>query len=163
MTVLHSRRACLLAVLTLVSGALAIDAAIPGANASLSSALAPAQPVTLAESLENLGRLYQDKHNPVLQELWFLGRYHGQQHWSDANRGPYEESWENRRLRFGAQAKFFNQLTLHAQMLSGTDLEPFYGGFTELWAQWSCSDALNLTVGSKNTASRMNAMCPVAT
>lgn len=126
-----------------------VDAATPAANASLSSALASAQPVTRAESLENLGRLYQNKNNPVLQELWFLGRYHGQQHWSDANRGPYEESWENRRLRFGAQAKFFNKLTLHAQMLSGTDLEPFYGGFTELWAQWSFSDALNFTVGQQ--------------
>lgn len=149
MTVHHSRRACVLAVLTLASGVLTVDAATSGANASLSAALAPAQPVTLAESLENLGRLYQDKNNPVLQELWLLGRYHGQQHWSDANRGPYEESWENRRLRFGIQAKLFNKLTLHAQMVNGTDLEPFYGGFSELWAQWSFSEALNLTIGQQ--------------
>jgi hypothetical protein len=105
MSVHHSRRACLLVVLTWVACVLTVDAAISGTNASLSSALAPAQPVTLDESLENLGRLYQDKNHPVLQELWFLGRYHGQQHWSDANRGPYEESWENRRLRFGIQAR----------------------------------------------------------
>jgi hypothetical protein len=28
-------------------------------------------------------------------------------------------------------------------------LEPFYNGFTELWAQWSFSDALNFTVGQQ--------------
>lgn len=35
------------------------------------------QPTTLAERLANLGRLYQNDDHPVMQELWFLGRYHG--------------------------------------------------------------------------------------
>lgn len=93
--------------------------------------------------------MYQDKNNPVVQEFWLLGRYHAQQHWIDGSNGRYEESLENRRLRMGFQGKFFNKLTLHAQMVSGTDLEPFYNGFTELWAQWSFSDALNLTIGQQ--------------
>lgn len=113
------------------------------------TAIVQEEPVTLGEQLENLGRVYQNKSNPVVQEFWFLGRYHVQQHWIDGNNGQYEESLENRRLRMGFQGKFFNRLTLHAQMLSGTDLEPFYGGFTELWAQWSFNDALNLTVGQQ--------------
>lgn len=107
------------------------------------------RPETLAAALENLGRVYHNKENPVLQELWLLGRYHGQQHWSDSSSGRYEESWESRRFRIGAQAKLFNKLTLHAQMVSGTDMEPFYGGFSELWAQWSFHEALNLTVGQQ--------------
>ncbi len=110
---------------------------------------AETNPATLAQSLENLGRVYENKQNPVLQELWLLGRYQGQQHWSDSNTGRYEESWENRGFRLGAQARLFNKLTLHAQMLSGPDMEPFYGGFTELWAQWSFHEALNLTVGQQ--------------
>lgn len=114
-----------------------------------STAIATPAPNDLGEMLENLGRLYSDKSNPVMQEFWLLGRYHGQQHWSDSNTGQYEESWENRRLRMGFQGKFFNKLTLHAQMVSGTDLQPFYNGFTELWAQWSFLDALNLTIGQQ--------------
>ena len=105
--------------------------------------------MTLGEKLENVGRIYQDKSNPILQEFWLLGRYHGQQHYSDGNTGQYEESYESRRLRMGFQAKFFNKLTLHAQMVSGNDVKPFYGGFTELWAQWSFSDAINFTVGQQ--------------
>jgi phosphate-selective porin OprO/OprP len=34
-------------------------------------------------------------------------------------------------------------------MVNGMDLEPFYGGFSELWAQWSFSEALNLTIGQQ--------------
>ena len=116
---------------------------------STADAIAPSSPVTLGDQLENLGRIYQNKANPIVQEFWLLGRYHPQQHWSDGSNGRYEEAFENRRLRMGFQGKFFNKLTLHAQMVSGTDLEPFYNGFTELWAQWSFSDALNLTVGQQ--------------
>ncbi len=36
-------------------------------------------------------------------------------------------------------------------MVSGSDFEPFYNGFTELWVGWRFSDAATLTVG--NTAS----------
>ncbi|WP_322279353.1 porin [Prosthecobacter sp.] len=116
---------------------------------TVSTAIAPTPTATLGEQLENLGRVYQDKNNPVVQEFWLLGRYHAQQHWIDGSNGRYEESLENRRLRMGFQGKFFNKLTLHAQMVSGTDLEPFYNGFTELWAQWSFNDALNLTIGQQ--------------
>jgi len=114
-----------------------------------SAAVGKPQPVTLGDQLENLGRLYSDKTNPIMQEFWLLGRYHIQQHWTDANNGRYDEGTESRRLRFGFQGKFFNKLTLHAQMVSGTDLEPLYNGFTELWAQWSFSEALNLTIGQQ--------------
>jgi hypothetical protein len=117
--------------------------------ASFASAVAPSQPTSLGEQFENLGRLYSDNTNPVVQEFWLLGRYHGQHHWADASDGRSEESWENRRLRMGFQGRFFDKLTLHAQMVSGTDIEPFYGGFTELWAQWSFSEALNFTVGQQ--------------
>jgi hypothetical protein len=99
--------------------------------------------------LENLGRLYSDKTNPIVQEFWLLGRYHVQQHWTDGSNGQYDEGIESRRLRFGFQGKFFNKLTLHAQMVSGTDLDPLYNGFTELWAQWSFSEALNFTIGQQ--------------
>ncbi len=103
---------------------------------------------TLAEKLDNLGQLYKSDDNPVLQELWFLGRYHGQYY--DIN-GPSgnDSDWENRRFRIGSQAKMFDKLTLHAQMVSGFDMDPFYNGFTELWSQWAFDDLFLVTVGQQ--------------
>ncbi len=115
----------------------------------------PDQPVapaagtrTWAESLENLGRLHQDAEDSWLQELWFLGRYHGQYHWAEGSAGE-DDGGETRRFRMGGQAQLFQKLTLHAQMVSGTDFDPFYNGFTELWAGWTFTDAVLLTVGQQ--------------
>jgi len=118
-------------------------------SASLTAAVVPSHLETLGDQLENLGHIYSDESNPLVQDFWLLGRYHGQQHWTDANNGRYQEGWENRRLRMCFQGRFFNKLTIHAQMVSGADIEPFYGGFTELWAQCSFSEALNLTIGQQ--------------
>ncbi len=100
------------------------------------------------EPFPNLGRLYLNNESPVLNEVWFLGRYHGQNHWSEGPAGT-DEGWEHRRLRLGGQIRLFKKLTLHAQMVSGQDLEPFYNGFTELWASWKFNDALVLTLGQQ--------------
>ena len=103
---------------------------------------------TLAEAWDNLGLLYKNKENPILQEFWLLGRYHGQYHDTDGSNGQ-DAGWENRRARFGFQAKFFEKLTIHAQAISGSDFDPEYNGFSELWAKWSFSDAFNLTIGQQ--------------
>lgn len=108
--------------------------------------LDPSKP--LSQQLENLGLLHENDDAPVMQELWFLGRYHGQYHAADGNTGD-SEGWEDRRFRIGSQARFFQKLTLHAQMVSGSDFEPFYNGFTELWAQWAFADNFLLTVGQQ--------------
>jgi hypothetical protein len=108
-------------------------------------------PVDLEESerrLANWGRLYQSDTNRVVQELWMLGRYHGQQYWSDGDLGT-NSGWENRRYRMGGQAQLFDRLTLHAQMVSGPDIEPFYNGFTELWARWRISDEVEVSIGQQ--------------
>lgn len=107
-----------------------------------------AQPETLGEQWENLGRLYENEDNEFLQELWLLGRFHGQYHWSEGSAGE-DEGYETRRFRLGAQAHLFQKMILHAQMVSGSDFEPFYNGFTELWAQWSFSPEVALTVGQQ--------------
>lgn len=120
----------------------------PSAGKAPAKVTAEPKPETLAERLENLGRIYSDDTNDVIQELWLLGRYHGQYHWSDGS-GIEDDGWEDRRFRIGAQAKLFHHLTLHAQMVSGSDFDPFYNGFTELWAGWQFNDALTLTVGQQ--------------
>jgi len=149
MTLSRLIRVNLVTVLLAVLPAFASLAATQEVKVDAAAAVGKPQPVTLGEQLENLGRLYSDKTNPIVQEFWLLGRYHVQQHWTDGSNGQYDEGIESRRLRFGFQGKFFNKLTLHAQMVSGTDLDPLYNGFTELWAQWSFSEALNLTIGQQ--------------
>jgi len=101
-----------------------------------------------AVPLENLGLVYQNDDNPIVQEAWLLGRYHGQWRWADGSDGE-DDGYEDRRYRMGGQARMFDRLTLHVQMVSGSDFEPFYNGFTELWAAWKFSDAFVLTVGQQ--------------
>ncbi len=89
----------------------------------------PAEAATmLGEKLENLGLLYGNESDPVLQELWFLGRYHGQYHLAEGSNGR-DEDWENRRFRIGGQARLLRNLTVHAQMVSGREMDPIYNGF----------------------------------
>lgn len=106
------------------------------------------EPVSLGEKIENLGRLYKNDDNPVLQEWWFLGRYHGQAVDVDSDSAHFDD-WENRRFRIGSQAKLFEKMTLHAQMVSGFDVNPFYNGFTELWSQWAFDDAFAISIGQQ--------------
>ena len=107
------------------------------------------RPKTLAERFANLGRLYKNDDHPVMQELWFLGRYHGQFYNADGGNGQQDDDWENRRFRIGSQGRFFEKMTLHAQMVSGFDMDPFYNGFTELWSQWEFDDMFAVTVGQQ--------------
>ena len=112
---------------------------------------AAAKPVaeqSLKERFENLGLIYQDKNAKGLQELWLLGRYHGHYH-DTSGVGRSDSGLESRRTRLGFQARMYDHLTVHAQAISGSDFEPTYNGFTELWVRWEFNPALQLTVGQQ--------------
>jgi hypothetical protein len=136
--------------------ALAITATIPTGKAGhvlLSKTPTIATPETstslsLGDQLENLGRIYHNENNPVLQTFWLLGRYHGQYHWANGSNGE-NDGYETRRFRLGTQIHMFNHLTLHAQAISGSDFEPRYNGFTELWVRWAFLDSVQLTIGQQ--------------
>jgi hypothetical protein len=108
------------------------------------------------EPFPNLGLLHRDDKAGVLNELWVLGRYHGQYHWSEGSNGD-DDGWENRRFRLGTQMRLFDNLTLHAQSVSGStdntldfgDFDPDYNGFTELWSGWRFHESFMLTVGQQ--------------
>jgi phosphate-selective porin OprO and OprP len=109
----------------------------------------PQVPATLAEQLANLGRVYHSEdENSLFQDVWILGRYHGQYHWSEGSAGE-DEGYESRRVRLGTQFTLLKKLTIHAQAISGSDFEPAYNGFTELWAQWQFSKEFSITVGQQ--------------
>ena len=124
-------------------------AALPlGAQTQPASSGHPAQESSLKERFETLGLIYQDKQSKGLQELWVLGRYHGHYH-DTSGVGRSDTGLESRRVRLGFQARMIDHLTIHAQAISGSDFEPAYNGFTELWARWEFNPALQLTVGQQ--------------
>ncbi len=137
---LQTRNLLMLAATLTVTQAAAQDK--PAASAK------PLGEQSLKERFENLGLIYKDKSNPGLQELWVLGRYHGHYHDNDGSNGQ-DAGFESRRIRLGFQATMFDRLTVHAQAISGSDFEPAYNGFTELWVRWQFAEALNLTVGQQ--------------
>ena len=100
------------------------------------------------DQLENLGRIIQDENDPYVQELWLLGRYHGQYYWARGSDGDAND-FETRRTRFGFQGRFFKKLTLHAQAITGSDWDPVYNGFTELWLQWAFTPEFLITFGQQ--------------
>lgn len=102
----------------------------------------------LGSRLDDLGRISLETEPAWLDELWLLGRYHGQYHWSDGSLGE-DQGYETRRARFGFQARLLERMTVHAQMISGRDFEPFYNGFTELWIGWKFDPRLTLTIGQQ--------------
>lgn len=113
-----------------------------------SSTIREDTPLSIEDKIDHLGRVYKDQTNQTFQELWLLGRYHGQYHWTEASTGE-DDGYETRRFRLGAQAKMLHHLTIHAQMVSGSNIDPFYDGFTELWAQWAFSPEVALTIGQQ--------------
>jgi phosphate-selective porin OprO/OprP len=124
-------------------------AALPlGAQTQPAGSGRPAAEPSLKERFEDLGLIYQDKQSKGLQELWVLGRYHGHYH-DTSGVGRSDTGLESRRVRLGFQARMIDHLTIHAQAISGSDFEPAYNGFTELWARWEFNPALQLTVGQQ--------------
>jgi len=147
--VVLSLRGLLLGALVMAAAAQAGATDIVAGD-KIANAVGPsiAEAASLGDQLENLGRVYNNDKNPVLQTLWLLGRYHGQYHWSEGSKGE-DNAYESRRIRLGTQVHMFNHLILHAQAISGSDFEPAYNGFTELWVGWQFNDAVRLTIGQQ--------------
>lgn len=108
-----------------------------------------AEELSLGDKLDDLGKIYQGDSSELVQEAWLLGRYHGQYYWAKGDDESTDQGFETRRLRLGGQVKLINSLTLHAQMVSGSDVNPFYNGFTELWSEWKFSDAFRIAIGQQ--------------
>ena len=134
-----------LAALLLAAAALAQAGAPTSGKAALEASVAVKEESAF-DQIWGLTKLYENKDHPVLQELRFTGRYHGQYHWSEGD-DTSNEAWEDRRFRLGLEAKLFNDITLKGEMVSGSDFDPFYNGFTELYLQWNPLDAFAIIAG----------------
>lgn len=95
----------------------------------------------------NLATLYHDDHNPILEEFKLRGRYHGQYHWVESDQGD-ESGWEDRRSRFGFDAKLFDKkLEVRADFQSNDGFRDFYDSLVDVYLRWKPSDSLTITAG----------------
>ena len=101
------------------------------------------------KSLWDLATLYKDDHNPILQEFKLRGRYQGQYHITDGQGGlDTQDDWEDRRSRFGFDAKMFDKkIEIRADFQSNDGFRDIYDGLVDAYVRWKPSDAFQLTVG----------------
>ncbi|HEA69983.1 MAG TPA: hypothetical protein ENI07_24705 [Desulfobacterales bacterium] len=133
---------------TLLLAALAVILNSPVASATSEGAIAGK--VTKEESIFDriwgLTTLYQNDENSGLQEISFIGRYHGQYYWVDGDTGK-DDGWENRRLWFGLKSRFARHFSIKAQVELDTDADPIYAGLTDAYIAWNRTDEFRFTVG----------------
>jgi hypothetical protein len=99
------------------------------------------------ESLWSLATLYQNDSNPILEEFKLRGRYQGQYHWVDSDQGN-DDTWEDRRSRFGFDAKLFGkQIEVRADFQSNDGFEDPYDRLVDAYVRWKPDSNLSVTVG----------------
>ncbi|MFT4177568.1 MAG: porin [Luteolibacter sp.] len=94
-----------------------------------------------------LATLYKDNNNPYIQEFKLRGRYHGQYYKVDADQGN-NDHWEDRRSRFGFDAKLFEKkVEVRVDFQSNDGFEDIYDGLVDAYIRWKPSKDLSITVG----------------
>src|SRR6188474_2660891 len=99
------------------------------------------------DELWGFATLYKNDANPIIQEFKLRGRYQGQYAWVDSDQGDFDD-WENRRSRFGFDAKLVEkkiESRLDAQ--SNDQWDPFYDRLVDAYVKWKPSENFSLTVG----------------
>ncbi len=100
---------------------------------------------------------YENKANPIIQKIKFIGRYHGQSYIIDSDRGNIT-GWDDRRFRPGFAVNFFNHFKLVAEVnLNGfedTDGQ-YIKGWDNVYVDWEINDDLKFRIGrQKSNTSR---------
>jgi len=91
--------------------------------------------------------LYKDDLNPILEEFKLRGRYQGQYWDVDADQGS-SSNWEDRRSRFGFDAKLLDkQLEARVDFQSNDGFDDFYDGLVDAYLRWKPQSWLSITAG----------------
>lgn len=99
------------------------------------------------EELWNFATLYKNESNPILQEFKLRGRYHGQYHVVDGHQDT-EDDWEDRRSRFGFDAKLFEKkVDVRVDFQSNDGFRDLYDGLVDAYIKWRPADGLAITLG----------------
>ena len=91
--------------------------------------------------------LYKDDLNPILQEFKLRGRYQGQ-YWDVDNATGDQSNWEDRRSRFGFDAKLFEKkIEIRADFQSNDQFTDFYDGLVDAYLRWQPNASISITAG----------------
>ncbi len=140
----HALSAALILATTSLANA---GTSIPGKEPSAKDGITQYVEPSFYDKLWGLATLYKDDSNSFIQEFKLRGRYQGQYHWRDSDQGDHD-GWEDRRSRFGFDAKLLDkkiEVRLDAQSSDGFD--PFYNGLIDAYIKWKPSEDFSLTVG----------------
>lgn len=145
----NKARVTALASLLATSGALRAGESRPAAGTPEPQSTLKSEPQSPFDSLWGLATLYRDDSNPFLQEFKLRGRYQGQYAWLDSDQGDFDD-WENRRSRFGFDAKLFEkQIEIRLDAQSSAEFDPFYDRLVDAYVKWKPSSAFSLTLGKQ--------------
>ena len=140
-------RGILLAALSVVVSTAHAGETTSTAKNPAQGTIQPAPDTSPFDAIWDLATLYKNDANPIIEEFKLRGRYHGQYHWLDSSQGD-EHSWEDRRSRFGFDARLFNKkLELRLDAQSADEFDPFYNGLVDAYVKWKPSDSFSLTLG----------------
>ena len=129
--------------------ALALTASIHAGERPAPASAPTAKEPSAFDQLWSLATLYKNDANPVIEEFKLRGRYQGQYHWLDSDEGNDSDS-ENRRSRFGFDAKLFNkQIELRLDAQSTAKFDPFYDRLVDAYLKWKPSPDFTLTLGKQ--------------
>jgi phosphate-selective porin OprO/OprP len=128
--------------------ALALLALLPGVGSAFDPFGTPTAEETASfDALWKAFTLYKDDANPILQEFKLRGRYQGQYHWVDSDQGD-ADAWEDRRTRFGFDAKFFSkQVEVRVDFQSNDGFEDAYDRLVDAYVKWKPDENLAITFG----------------
>ena len=91
--------------------------------------------------------LYKNHTNPILEEFKLRGRYQGQYWDADADQGS-QSNWEDRRSRFGFDAKLFDKkIEVRTDFQSNDGFNDFYDGLVDAYIRWKPTSSLSFTLG----------------
>jgi phosphate-selective porin OprO/OprP len=131
------------------------DLHLPLSAASVLLVLLPTHAISQGASTEvdafdtlwGYANLYKDDTNHVIEEFKLRGRYQGQYWDVDADQGS-QSNWEDRRSRFGFDAKLFDKkIEARLDFQSNDSFDDFYEGLVDAYIRWKPTESLTITAG----------------
>ena len=121
---------------------------LPALPMALHAESAPSDSLTEAfDQIWSYATLYKDDHNPILEEFKLRGRYQGQYWDTDADQGS-QSNWEDRRSRFGFDAKLLEKkVEVRVDFQSNDGFDDFYDGLVDAYIRWKPESWLTITAG----------------
>jgi len=121
--------------------------AVPSSGLAFEPFATPSAEETASFALWKAFTLYKSDENPILQEFKLRGRYHGQNYRVDSDQGD-ADAWEDRRARFGFDAKLFDKkVELRLDFQSNDSFEDTYDRLVDAYVRWKPTDSLSITAG----------------